>query len=65
MKDTVLLHGRGQCVLELESTESATAFLAYYVDKPLIMNGKKLLCQRGANEITRTPVVMHRHILRE
>ena len=63
--DTVLLHGRGQCVLQLESTAQATAFLSYYAERPLVMNGKKLLCQRGAADITRTPVVMHRHILRE
>ncbi len=63
--DTVLLHGRGQCVLQLESTAQATAFLSHYSERPLVMNGKKLLCQRGAADISRTPVVMHRHILRE
>lgn len=63
--DTVLLHGRGQCVLQLSRTEDATAFLAHYANRPLILNGKKVLCQRGATDITRTPVVMHRHILRE
>ena len=63
--DTVLLHGRGQCVLQLASTEEATAFLAYYADRPLVLNGKKVLCQRGATDISRTPIVVHRHILRE
>ena len=63
--DTVLLHGRGQCVLQFESTAEATAFLSHYAEQPLVMNGKKLLCQRGAADISRTPVVMHRHILRE
>jgi hypothetical protein len=63
--DTILLHGRGQCVLQLDSTASASALLEHYASQPLVLNGKKVLVQRGAQDITRTPVVIHRHILRE
>ena len=63
--DTILLHGRGQCVLQLDSTASASALLEHYATRPLVLNGKKVLVQRGAQDITRSPVVVHRHILRE
>ena len=39
--------------------------LCCFVGSPLVMKGKKLLVQRGAESISRTPVVLDRHILRE